>query len=280
MTCRMLVDGVPQDHVSALDRGLSYGDGLFETVRFVGTEAPLWARHMQRLVLSCSRLGLPKPDTATLWREAREVIAEWPQAVVRITITRGVGTRGYSPPSAPRITRIVAGFELPALRAEDPIGGLRVRRCAIRLAEQPALAGMKHLNRLEQVLARAEWRDPAIAEGLLGDFHDRVISATAANLFAVIDGMLVTPSLVRCGIAGVARAEILAMVPQAQARDVHWDELAQAGEIFLCSSVRGILPVRAVDARPYTIGPVTRAMQRHWRALGFHDQASPMEQAG
>ena len=277
---RTLVDGQVRDQVSVLDRGLSYGDGLFETVRFVGSQAPLWARHMQRLETSCLRLGLPAPDPTTLLCEAREVTAGWSQAVARITITRGTGTRGYAPPNAPSATRIVAGFEPPVLRAEEAIEGLRVRRCTLRLAEQPALAGMKHLNRLEQVLARAEWLDPSIAEGLLGDWHGRVISATAANLFAVLDDTLVTPALERCGIAGVARAEILAAAPQAQVRDIGWDELARASEVFLCSSVRGILPVRAMDARPYTIGPITRTMQRHWRGLGFLDQAFPMEQAG
>jgi 4-amino-4-deoxychorismate lyase len=278
--CRTLVDGHAQDHVSALDRGLSYGDGLFETVRFVGSDAPLWARHMQRLATSCPRLALPVPDATTLLREAREAIGERPQAIARITLTRGIGTRGYAPSGAAPVTRIVAGFEMPVLRAEDAIDGLRVRRCALRLAEQPALAGMKHLNRLEQVLARAEWQDPTIAEGLLGDCHGRVISATAANLFAVIDGALATPALEQCGIAGVARAEVLARLPQTRVRDIGWDELDRASEIFLCSSVRGILPVGAVDARAYTIGPVTRAMQRYWRGLGFLDQAFPMEQAG
>lgn len=276
---RTLVDGQAQERVSALDRGVLYGDGLFETIRFVGADAPLWTRHMQRLDSSCQRLRLPLPEAATLLREARAAIEGLPQAVVRITVTRGVGARGYAPPDAPRGTRIVVGFELPAWRAEDAADGVRVRRCSLQLAEQPLLAGMKHLNRLEQVLARAEWQDATIAEGLLGDRGQRVICATAANLFAVLDGAPVTPALERCGVAGVARAELLAAMPQARVRDVGWEELTRASEVFLCSSVRGILPVRAIDARPYTIGPLARAMQRHWRALGFID-AIPMEHAG
>lgn len=277
---RTLVDGRARDQVAALDRGLLYGDGLFETIRFVGADAPLWARHMQRLDAGCRRLGLPPSDVAVLLDEARLVIAGASQAVVRITITRGVGARGYASPGTPSATRIVTGYELPASNAGDAVDGVRVRRCALRLAEQPALAGIKHLNRLEQVLARAEWQDAAIAEGLLGDCHGRLICATAANVFAVLDDTPVTPALERCGVAGVARAELLAALPQARVRDVGWDELARASEVFLCSSVRGILPVRAIDARPYTIGPLTRAMQQHWRALGFPDKAIPMEHAG
>jgi 4-amino-4-deoxychorismate lyase len=151
--------------------------------------------------------------------------------------------------------------------------GVRLRLCRLRLAEQPALAGMKHLNRLEQVLARSEWDDPAIADGVLLDASGRVVSTTMANLFAVIGGRLVTPSLERCGVAGVARAEVLA-VREADVRDLSPGELLHASELFLSSSVRGILPVQALADTVYVPGPVTRALQSHWRGLGF-----PMEHA-
>ncbi|PWK89956.1 aminodeoxychorismate lyase [Fulvimonas soli] len=268
---RMRVNGVAAAAVGAADRGLAYGDGLFETVRFVGAGAPLWARHMERLARGCARLGLPPPDPALLLREARAVGEGLDAAVVRITLTRGEGPRGYAPPAAPSPTRIVAAFPPPPPRAQDYRDGVRVRTCGLRLAEQPRLAGLKHLNRLEQVLARAEWNDPAIAEGLLLDAAGRVVSATAANLFAVLDGELVTPALDRCGVAGVARAEIMAVRAVREA-ELKPDRLAAASELFLSSSVRGILPVRAWDARACAVGPVTRALQRHWRELGF-----PME---
>jgi 4-amino-4-deoxychorismate lyase len=266
---RTWVDGRPGDRVSAFDRGLSYGDGLFETIRFAGGVAPLWSRHMERLAAGCRRLHMPLPDVAALLREAREVSAGLPQSVVRITLTRGIGTRGYALPAVPQPTRIVAGFVPPAPDANACIQGVRVRRCQLQLAEQPLLAGIKHLNRLEQVLARAEWSDPAIAEGLLCDNLGRVISGTMTNVFAVIDQAVVTPALDRCGVAGVARAEVLAALPRAQVRDVHWDELGQASELFLSSSVRGMLPVRELDGRVLAVGPVTRALQQHWRSLGF-----------
>lgn len=273
IVARVLVDGVAQSCVPVTDRGLSYGDGLFETIRFRGADAPLWPRHMQRLSESCTRLRLPPLNPAVLLDEARTVVAGLPQSVVRMTLTRGSGARGYAPPPAPKLTRIVAGFELPLLKGDDYRYGIRMRMCQLRLAGQPLLAGMKHLNRLEQVLARAEWNDPAIAEGLLCDQHERVIGATMANLFAVIGGVLVTPALDLCGIAGVARAEILSVQPAAQVRELKLDELAGASELFLSSSVRGILPVRELEDRHYTVGPVTRALQRHWDGLGFSMEA-------
>lgn len=275
MTARMLVDGVAAEQVSALDRGLAYGDGLFESIRLVGTVAPLWARHMQRLLEGCTRLRIPAPDPARLWREALQVSSDMPQSVVRITVTRGAGERGYALPASPRPTRVVAAFAPPPVVAGIYAQGVRLRVCDLRLAEQPLLAGIKHLNRLEQVLARAEWSDPAIADGVLCDGHGRVISATMANLFAVVDGELLTPVLDRCGVAGVARAEVLAVCPQARIGELTLAMLRGASEVFLSSSVRGVMPVHSLDDCGYAPGATTRQLQQHWRNLGF-----TMEQGG
>jgi 4-amino-4-deoxychorismate lyase len=270
----ILVNGQPQESVSVLDRGFSYGDGLFETIRMLAGHAPLWSRHMQRLALGCERLRLPLPDAQQLREEALQVSVGLPDAVLRITLTRGSGERGYALPAVSNMTRVVAAFPMSAIPATVHRDGIRMHLCTTTLAEQPLLAGVKHLNRLEQVLARAEWNDPAVAEGLVCDQHGRVISATAANLFAVIDDTLVTPSVDRCGVAGVARAAILHAQPACEIRDISLAECLRASELFLSSSVRGILPVQALGNTVYAPGPVTRAMQRYWRDLGF-----PAEQA-
>jgi 4-amino-4-deoxychorismate lyase len=271
---RVLVNGVPAVEVSAFDRGLSYGDGLFETIRFVGGHAPLWSRHMQRLSLGCRRLGLPSSEPALLLAEAQAITAGLAHAVVRITVTRGLGERGYAPPPSPQSTRVVAAFDAPSMKGASYVDGLRLRWCDTALAVQPLLAGMKHLNRLEQVLARAEWSDPAIGEGLLCDTEGQLISGTMTNVFAVIDDVLTTPLLDASGVAGVARAEILAARPATLVRRMTRHDLARASEVFLSSSVRGILPVQAVGDTVYVPGPVTRALQLYWRGLGF-----PLEQA-
>lgn len=270
----MLINGQPQESLSALDRGLSYGDGLFETIRLVGTHAPLWEKHMQRLLGGCERLRIPAPDLQQLWQEALHISKGLPHAVLRITLTRGSGERGYAPPPVAKPTRIVAAFPMPVTSASLYRDGIRTHLCATTLADQPLLAGIKHLNRLEQVLARAEWSDPMVAEGLVCDQRGNVISATAANLFAVIDGVTVTPSVDRCGVAGVARAAVLDAFVDCRIRDLPLAECLQAAELFLSSSVRGILPVQAVGNTVYAPGPVTHAMQQWWRGLGF-----PTEQA-
>lgn len=274
MASRVLVNGVAGTQVSALDRGLAYGDGLFETVRFLRGEAPLWLRHVERLQRSCERLGLVMPDAATLLHEARTASGGMDDAVVRITVTRGVSERGYAFTSGCEHTRVVAAFPAPAANAAIWREGVRLHVCALRLAEQPRLAGMKHLNRLEQVLARAEWNDPRYADGLVMDAAGRVVSTVMANVFVVIGGEVLTPALDRCGVAGVARAEILAVRENVRVVDLPWEALPGASEIFLSSSVRGIVPVQAVGNTVYVPGPVTRDLQAHWRGLGF-----PMEHA-
>lgn len=265
----MLVNGRPGGEIAASDRGLLYGDGLFETIRFVGGAAPLWHRHMARLGEGCVRLGLPVPEPATLDAEARQVVGEARDAVVRITLTRGSGRRGYAPPADATATRIVAAHPMPDLPADWYRRGIRVRSCALRLACQPRLAGIKHLNRLEQVLARMEWSDPDVVEGLLFDAGDRLVSATAANVFGVLDGVLMTPALDHCGVAGALRAELLEAFPDIRVGAITMEASMRMDEMFLCSSVRGVLPVREVDARTLHIGEGARVARSHWHQLGF-----------
>ncbi|HJU39384.1 MAG TPA: aminotransferase class IV, partial [Tahibacter sp.] len=166
------------------------------------------------------------------------------------------------------VTVVVGAAPAPVVPASWYAHGVRLFACATRYATPSALAGVKHGNRLEQVLARAEWNDAAYAEGLMCDAHGHAISATAANLFARIDGMLATPSVERCGVAGVARAEVLAC-RDTVVRDIGVDELARADEVFLTSSLRGIVPVAAIGQTRYAIGETTRELVAHWQERGW-----------
>lgn len=272
MSARCYVNGIEGAWIPAHDRGLMYGDGLFETVLFVDGAAPLWQRHRARLEAGAARLGLVLPPADALLVIAQQAGSGLARAAVRITITRGIGERGYAPPVQATSSWIVAASPAPAVAPDWYARGIRVRCCSLRLAAQPLLAGLKHLNRLEQVLARAEWSDADIAEGLLGDSAGRVISATAANLFAVRGRQVFTPALDECGVAGVSRAEVLAR-REVAVGSLTWDELMHADEVFLTSSLRGILPVRGIDARTFAPGAITRGLQREWRALGLMEPA-------
>lgn len=258
------VNGAPGDLLSVRDRGLAYGDGLFETLAVRGGRIRLLPRHLARLAEGCRRLSLPL-DLALVEAELTTFAAQAGEGVAKLLVTRGEGQRGYAPPEPCQPLRILQSAPLPQYPVAHAEQGVRLFPCATRLAEQPLLAGLKHLNRLEQVLARAEWQGGEYAEGLMRDVHGRVIEGIFSNLFLVRDGVLLTAELSRCGVAGVMRAEILELalsldLPVA-IRDIAYDELLAADEVFLCNSLYGIWPVRALQAQHWPVGPLTRKLQ-------------------
>jgi 4-amino-4-deoxychorismate lyase len=201
---------------------------------------------------------------AVLLREVQTVSAGQRRCVVKIIVTRGASGRGYAAVIPARGNRIVCSWAWPQDPGHLVETGIRMRVCSLRLGIQPALAGLKHLNRLEQVVARAEWQDPSIHEGLLLDAEDFVVSAISSNLFLVSGGRLLTPRLDRCGVRGVMRRAILnAFRDRCEQRRITLDMLPEADEVFVCNAVRGVFPVTRIDHWEYEIGPVTREVQ-HW----------------
>ncbi len=190
-------------------------------------------------------------------------LAEHQDGVLRLTLTRGEGARGYAPSATPIPTRLVQFSPMPVDVDLASLG--KIHRCRLRLALQPALAGVKHLNRLEQVLARAEWSDPAVAEGLVCDVEDRLISGVSSNLFLMRGGVLFTPRLDRCGVAGVARDRLIARAPAlgypVTVTDLSCADLDDADAIFLCNSVRGLRWVAEMGGRSWPLHPVFTALR-------------------
>ena len=267
-----LLDGVDASQVPLDDRGLAYGDGLFETMRVAGHGIPLWHRHWTRLDTGCRRLRMPLPDRVQLEQEiARACAALGGDGVLKLILTRSPGARGYAPGAGvPR--RMVLGYEYAPLPAPVWQEGARLRWCELRLPLDPALAGIKHLNRLHQVLARAEWNDPDVHEGLLCDIRGLLVSATSANLYLRFGRELVTPELDAVGIAGVARAEMLdgdERVWKPVPRAILPDRLREADEVFLSNAIHGVIPVRQVGEQRFAPGAATRSWQRHFERLGF-----------
>lgn len=259
----VLVNGEPAAAISVADRGLQFGDGIFRTL-LVRAGRPLnWDRHFRRLARDCAVLSLPVPAEAVLRAEMARVAPG--EAIVKITLTRGASGRGYSLPTDTVPTRIVAAFPPPAYPPTFARDGVRVHLCALKLAEQPRLAGVKTLNRLENVLARAEWFDPGIREGLLCDAHDRLVEATMSNVFLVRNGAIATPDLSRCGVAGAQRERVIDLARAAglacDVRDIAIAEAAGADEVFLTNSLIGIWPVARLEERLWIPGPVTRKLQ-------------------
>jgi 4-amino-4-deoxychorismate lyase len=260
------INGIAADCVDAADRGLLYGDGLFETMAVHKGRVSSWSRHMSRLLAGCERLGFPAVDTVQLAHEADELLAGTGRGVLKVIVTRGSGGRGYRLPEKVVPRRILQLHPWPDFPPAAREAGVAVRLCATRLCHNPQLAGIKHLNRLEQVLARREWDEPQIGEGLLLDVDGRLVEGTMSNLFLVREQLLLTPDLRRCGVAGIMRSIILEQAERrslrAEIRALDSADLLAADEVFLCNSLIGIWPVRAVDGRPYHKGAVTIRLQQ------------------
>lgn len=250
-----LINGQTEIGISPLDRGLNYGDGVFRTLRTYTGKPVWWADHYAKLARDCAALSLACPEQNLLLREVETVARGESDAVVKITVTRGPGTRGYAPPEPSAPTRIVAASPLPDY-AQQAAYGVSVRWCSLRLARQADLAGIKHLNRLENVLARKEWCDPDITEGLLCDDTGAVIGGTMTNIFMMRDDQLLTPDLSLSGIEGVTRSRILRAAElhniDLQIRRLEAADILAADEVFLSNSIAGLWRVAGLEDRRWT----------------------------
>ena len=244
----MLVNGAPGNTINAADRGLAYGDGVFRTLRLQAGRPVGWERQYAKLQHDCTALKIPCPSAAVLSGELEQLGKTRAAGIAKIIITRGVSARGYAPAAQPEATRILSVTPASTYPAEYARQGVRVHVCQVRLGHQPLLAGIKHLNRLENVLAASEWQDPDMPEGLLSDLSGHVISGTRSNLFMLRSNILYTPNLSRCGVAGVQRDRVMDWARQhgvtCQVADLRMEELVQADEVFLVNSVFGLWPVR------------------------------------
>ncbi len=262
-----LVNGIAGAAVSVRDRGLAYGDGVFRTFRLHAGMPVLWQRQYAKLAHDCAALRIVCPAAAVFEQDLALIAGNAPDCVVKIIVTRGNSARGYALPAETMPTRVVMSSALPQYPSRYQEHGVRVHLCHIRLALQSKLAGIKHLNRLENVLARAEWSDAEIAEGLMCDADDNVIGGTMSNLFISSGGGLVTPLLTRCGVSGVMRGLITDLAQKhnipLQAANVSIDQLLAADEVFVVNSVIGLWPVAALDRRTWKKGALTTRLQ-HW----------------
>ncbi len=272
---RWWVNGNPRGQIAADDRGLAYGDGLFETIAVRGGRARFLDRHLERLASAAGRLGIPCPDSDSLRADLVELAGPCARGVLKLILTRGSGPRGYAPPAAPRPTLLTGLLDGPALRPENYRLGVRTRLCRHIVARNPALAGMKTLNRLEQVVARREWSDPAIAEGLMSDEQGYLVGGTASNLFIVRGGALLTPSIAACGIRGIMRDLVIECARRQEIgvreTQIHRDTLPSSDELFLTNALIGLWPIAGVDSRAFRIGPVTRSLMSGLAQIGVEE---------
>jgi len=257
MNARIFAGARRIEAIPANDRGLAYGDGLFETMRAHRGGVPWFERHWARMADGARRLRMALPDRPLVESNLHEMLADGGDGVLKLLLTRGGGGRGYSAAAVTGPTWILTRHPLPP---PPRANGLHLRWCDTRLAVQPLLAGLKHCNRLEQVLARGEWVGDDWDEGLVRDTDGNVVSATSANLFALRGDRWQTPRVDRCGVAGVCRGWVLEATGAAEAT-LSVNDVERADAVVLCNAVRGILPVARLGDRAWPAHPAVHELQ-------------------
>lgn len=268
------LDGVPASALPLPDRGLDFGDGLFETL-LLKQGRPLYRElHMERLHLGLQRLGFP--DCLELARvhldRAIEDLCDrpWAWCALRVTVSRGAGPRGYAPPS-PTSPRIIISAVLLDRDCSVMQAAAQVTLASLRWGSQPALAGLKHLNRLEQVLAAKEYRDAGRDEAVMLDQAGLAVSMTAGNLFIVQGGELITPPIQDCGIAGTRRRLVLerwapAVGLSAREAVLSLEEVEAATEVFFSNSLVGLRPVASFHNSRWVSHEICESLYKQYRS--------------
>jgi len=258
------IDGIASEPAAPLDRGLEFGDGLFETMAVLNGRVRLLDRHLDRLAAGCARLGI-KPPSRDLLRAEIIAAARAPgTAVLKLVLTRGDGGLGYAVDESRLSRRYLVAAPLRRRAPSALERGVRVATLPTPMAIQPRLAGIKHLNRLEQVLFRQDVAALGVDEGLVADPEGRLVCGSMSNVFLLLNGTLTTPALHRCGIDGVMRGALLAVCARlgiaVAVRDVMLSECVGASEGFLTNALIGLWPIGEFDGRALSVGPVTRRL--------------------
>lgn len=249
-----------------MDRGLAYGDGVFRTLRLSHSQPCSWTLHYHRLEFDCNALSIVCPSSEVLLDDIQSLSdGTEDSSVIKIIVTRGESVRGYAVPPLAQPTRIVMRTAMPQFPENYYQDGVTLHLCNIRLARQTRLAGIKHLNRLENVLARMEWTDHGIADGLMMDEGGDVIECTSANLFARFGETLVTPDLSASGVIGVTRERVMKLAPSlgymVEVRHLRLSELMDADEVLICNSLFGVWQVRYLSSHAWQAGTLAARLR-------------------
>lgn len=272
-TASYLINGEFSDGISPLDRGFAYGDGVFRTLKVVNGAPIKWSLQYQKLEQDCSAIGIVCPGAELLMHDIEILFADLPaeDAVAKIIITRGIGHRGYAIPAIVEPTRVVIQSAMPHYEVAYHQEGVELFLCETRLASQPQLAKIKHLNRLENILARAELTDSHFFDGLIRDTDGHVIECTSANLFIRNGKTLYTPSLENCGVAGVTRQSIMSIAPSlgytVQEAEFTLAQLFGADEVIVSNSLYGAFQVKTIAEKKWAPQPLAEQIRTQLNAL-------------
>ena len=270
-----LLNGESKHTIEFSDRGFQYGDGVFETIEVLNGTPVFLNQHLHRLFKGCDRLQIPCPDKEILKKEAFQLAKGSASAVLKLNITRGSGGRGYRQPETIQPTRLFALHPFPDYPESFSLDGINARFCDTRLGLNPFLAGIKHMNRLEQVMARSEWNHSDIQEGLMMDINGNVVEGTMSNLFFVKRNILYTPVIEQCGVEGILRDIVILLAKKNQIqvieKTIAKEEIQSTDELFVTNSIIGIWPIKKIGMKKYRTGLLTQQLQSLFLAFKQED---------
>lgn len=263
---RISINGIPAEHLPIMDRGLHYGDGLFETIACRKGALQFWDEHITRMRKGADTLDITFPGEEKYFQDIKNLLDQSPDEnyVIKLLLTRGQGDRGYRRPQSPKPTRAVIINHWPKYPAELVSHGINVCLCKHQVSTNPALAGIKHLNRLDNVLARNEW-DNEFHEGFMSDTNGNLVEGTMSNIFCIKNGALFTPRLDQSGVNGVIRNQVLSIAKEKNfenhIKNITVDDIYSMDEIFITNSIIGIWPVVSVGETKYPVGKIMCNLQ-------------------
>jgi len=259
----ILINGLAQTSIDVCDRGFQYGDGLFETIAYKNNQLQFWNEHLARLNDGCERLNI-KPVNETQWLADIEKLQLTNDAVIKLIISRGISGRGYAYAEGDNVTRVTALYAMPDYPQSNS-QGIKATICKTPLSINPALAGIKHLNRLDNVLARNEWHADEIAEGFMLDCSGHIIEGTMSNVFCVLGDELYTPLLDNCGVAGIMRQQVIKLASKLNITvnivDISKQNFLQMDAVFVTNSLIGIWPVKVLEEVEFQQSEIIMCLQ-------------------
>jgi 4-amino-4-deoxychorismate lyase len=273
MTPVILIDGKKQSKASIFNRNTQFGDGLFETCLVENKKLLFWSNHFERMKLGCDRLKISMIDE-TLWlsdiKKAFSLM-KIDNCIVKLVLSRGESLRGYSYKDNIRPIRITIVSEL---KKNNQDKGFSLEFCNSGYNSNPKLAGIKHCNRLEQVIARAGIK---VDDGIMLDENENVVSVTQGNIFCIQGNRLITPNLDKCGIEGTRRAVILKIAVDLgfdiNIKNLSVAELLRSDEVFISNSIQGVGPVNQIEDFVYSKHKITEIISETLKEKSTEDNS-------
>lgn len=260
------INGVESETLPINDRSTQYGDGFFTTMKVENGEICLWPFHLNRLKTTAKRLMMTAPNWQKLEEHVYSIARDLPLGGIKVLISRGAGGRGYSPEGCVTTQVIVSDFQYPSHYKRWQENGIELGVSTIKLGlSSPHLAGMKHLNRLEQVLIKDEIAKTEVTDVVVLDLNNKVIETSIGNIFWIKDGRIFTPDLSFSGIEGVMKKHLQQLIEESQLElnevSVELCELENADEVFITNSLFEIVPINAIVNTKFTQHKFTHRFQ-------------------